>query len=152
MPSSRQSQPDPLIELVAQQAALQVRIDRLIAQRETPPASSRCRSRSTTESSPTLPVPVRVPAMQRLGDRYGGSRGSRGGTSEYESDRSGSKRESSSKKLAATPSLPTAREARMNVVREGRSERASRQQSQDRRAQTPLPPAHGPEHGTNPSA
>src|SRR3984885_6032192 len=150
MPSSRQSQPDPLIELVAQQAALQVRIDRLIAQRETPPASSRSQSFSTTESSPTCPVPVRVPAMQRLGDRCGGSRGSRGRTSEYESDRSGSRRESSSEKLAATPSLPAAGEARMNVIREGHSERASRQQSQNRRARPPLPPAHGPEQGTDP--
>ena len=44
MSGTQKTQTDPLIALVAQQAALQVQIDHLIAQRATPPPSIRERS------------------------------------------------------------------------------------------------------------
>lgn len=47
--SSNQTQIDPLIGLIAQQAALQVQIDKLIAQRASPP--------SVQETGPLQPEP-----------------------------------------------------------------------------------------------
>ena len=79
MSDSQRTQTDPLITLIAQQAALQVQIDRLIAQRATPPPSPGGRSSSASISA-SMNQSQRIPAIERLGGRRRRRRANRGHT------------------------------------------------------------------------
>ncbi|KAM7486649.1 hypothetical protein LguiA_002658 [Lonicera macranthoides] len=83
-------------------------VDRLLAQRETPPVNSRSRSVSASASAVALPILApRVPARQRLRDRGRESRESRNRTSELKPNRSSSRRKSSFEEVSArTPLSP----------------------------------------------
>ena len=77
MSDTQQTQIDPLIALIAQQTALQVQIDRLIAQQATPPSSTGGRSSSSSVSA-SMNLSQRIPSIERLGGRCGRRRASRG--------------------------------------------------------------------------
>ena len=63
--SSNRTQADPLVDLIAQQVILQTEIDRLMAQRATPPLRT-----GNTHASASTSVSVRVSALNRLGNRH----------------------------------------------------------------------------------
>ena len=134
MSDTQRTQTDPLIALVAQQAALQLQIDRLVAQRTTPPPTTEKGQDSVSVSASARPS-QRISAIERLGGRRRrqASRGRSRNTNKE--DELSSEGESE-----RTPPSPHPRDPQINMVRVAHSGASVRNGARREEGRPPIPP------------
>ena len=139
MSDTQQTQTDPLIALVAQQSALQLQIDRLMAQRTTPLPATAGRQNPATASASASPS-QRISAMERLGSRRR-RQASRGHSKKISSGRTDGENELSSEgESEKTVPSPHQRDQQVNLVRVAHSGASVRKKAREGRGRPPLPP------------